>query len=270
MTRSFPAVLLLVSAVVFAAGFPISTFAGDPEPDDYRVLREIIILEFAEETPHEFGAVVPGVKTRMKTAEKVVAVTLDAGGLGGNGIDKEILRVLEEEKIPITLFASGEWLDQNTEKVKRLSANPQFEIANLGLEAKACLVAGKTPGGVPSTKSAEEVFAEIEKNARKIEAMTGVLPRFFRAGAAYYDDVAVRIARALGYEVVGTGIRVRRLPGAAEPGIVESMLSASAGSIATVPLSGSGAGTAQGLKQTISKLRVKGFQFVKLGDYPLE
>lgn len=267
--RTAAVIFILVIAMMSLSTAPV-VFADPAEPDDYKVLKEIIVLEFSRETPHEWGTVVTGVKTRMKTEEKVVAVTLEAGEQGEKRIDDGFLKVLEDEKIPATLFVSGPWLDQNPDKVKQLAANPQFEIANLGFEAKSCSVDGRSPNGSPATKSAEEVFTEIEKNARKIESLTGVLPRFFRAGAAYYDDVAVRIARALGYEVVGSGVVVEKTSRAVTQGIVDGMLKAPAGSIAAISLSRPGEGAAQGLKQAISKLRAKGFRFVKLGDYPLE
>jgi peptidoglycan/xylan/chitin deacetylase (PgdA/CDA1 family) len=255
-----------LSLLVFPAFVPA---APDPEPDDYKVLKEIITLEFSKETPHERGAVVPGVKTRMNTDAKVVAVTLD---VDGKDINTDLLKFFEQEKIPVTLFMSGGGLDRNAELVKRIAVNPQFEIANLGLEAKSCSVDGQSPDGKPATRSAEEVFTEIEKNARKIEDATGILPRFFRAGNAYYDDVSVRIARALGYEVIGSTVSVEPKPGKLAQSIAEAMLKASSGSIATISVTNPAMGVAEaeGLKQAFSKLRTKGFQFVKLGDYPLE
>jgi len=249
---------------------PFQTCAAEPESDDYKVLKEIIVLEFSKEAPHEWGAVVPGVRTRLKTEDKVVAVTLEGAGQDGVRVDEELLDLLAKENIPATVFVSGKWLDKNPAAARKLAQNPVFEIANLGLEAKSCSVNGESASGIPATKNAEEVFAEIEMNARKIESLTGMLPRFFRAGAAFYDDVAVRIARALGYEVVGSNITVEQTAGRASHNLNGFLLTASAGSIAAIPLESPAPGMAGNLKQAVSKLRAKGFQFVRLGDYPLE
>lgn len=258
---------LFVAFFVCSAVFPIAAVAEDVEADDYAILKEIIVLEFAKESPHEWGTAVSGVKTRMQTDEKVVALTLDASGRDELGANSEILILLQKENIPVTLFVSGEWIDKNPVIAKTLAQNPQFEIANLGLQAKSCSVTGKSPTGEQATQSVEEVFTEIEKNARKIESLTGMLPRFFRSGVMFYDDVAVRIARALGYEVVGSTVSAEK---SIERGIIDLMLTTSAGSILVIPLDGVQTNFAEGLRQAISKLRIKGFQFVKLGDYPLE
>jgi len=269
MTSLFNALarLIVVLSILFSG---LAYAADNVEPDDYQVLKEIILLEFSRETPHEWGAVVPGVKTKIKTDQNVIALTFDLKGQSGAGIDSEVLQVLEKEHIPATFFACGKWLDQNLELAKKISSNSRFTIANLGLEAKSCSVNGKSANGEPATKDAAEVFSEIERNARKIETLTGTLPQFFRAGTAYYDDVAVRIARALGYEVVGSNLPVQKSAGELKQAMFSILLQASAGTIASLPLENPGAGMASELARVISRLRAKGFQFVALSDYPLE
>mgnify|MGYP002260309271 CR=1 FL=1 len=46
----------------------------------------------------------------------------------------------------------------------------------------------------------EELVDEIDLNARALEELTGRRPRFYRSGTAYYDEVAVQVAAALGQQ----------------------------------------------------------------------
>ena len=239
---------------------------AEAEAEDYKVLKEIILLEFSGEKPHETGPLVPGVKTRIRSSDKVMAVTFNACGRTGGEFDSALLDLLEKESVPATFFVSGIWRKESgTGEADR--GDPLFEIANLGLEARSCLVAPGTGADAPATRNVEEVFAEIEKNARKIEAVTGALPHFFRSAPSHYDDIAVRIARALGYDVVGTGIRPENSTRGEFAG---ALLRAAAGSIATFSASDAGTRTSILLRETIPQLRAKGFRFVKLRDYPLE
>lgn len=267
MKRAGSHCLRMVVKMVCLGVFCAPLLASDPEPEDYKVLKNIIIHEFSGEKPHEWGPAVAGVKTRLKTPEKVLAVTVDASGAESGA---KLLEALLADNVPVTLFAGGAWLEKNRETAKKLSANPLFEIANLGLESKSCSVDGQSPEGVATTRNVEEVFTEIEKNARKIESVTGELPRFFRAGRAYYDDVAVRIAKALGYEVVGMSVPDGKTAGFVRQKVRDILYQASAGSIAAIALDAPESDAAQELRDTVSKLRGKGFQFVKLTDYPLE
>jgi len=257
----FPAFLLLLPEMPVKA-------APVPETEDYKVLQEIIALEFSDEKPREAGEIVSGVRTRINSSEKVMAVTFNVCGREGDFPDEAFLDFLEKEGIPATFFVSGFRIEKNPELVTRIASNPFFEIANLGLEEKSCTVNGdKVPEGKVPAKSVEEVFSEIEKNARQIEFLTGSLPRFFRSASFYYDDVAVGIARALGYEVVGsTGAS----DGAGPKEVCDFMLKGIPGSIASFPIARTNPQVSTMLGQTLRQLKSKGFRFVKLGDYPLE
>lgn len=237
------------------------------EPEDYKLLREIIHTEFAGQVPHEWGESVSGVKTRLKTGDKVVALGVDTCDLMGNGQDAKLIKFLAAEKIPATLFLCGEWVDKNGAVLKKLAANPLFEIANHGVSRKACSVNGKTANGVPGTNNVEEIFTEIERNARKIEAVTGMLPQYYHAGSGYYDEVAVRIVRALGYEALGSS---GSGPGRDRKKALEVLVNPAAGAIAIlggVSLQNSFVDNAI---EAVHKLRAEGYKFVKVSEYPLE
>jgi len=243
---------------------------GDPEPEDYQLLREIITTEFSGQAPHEWGESVSGVKTRLKTEDKVVALGVDACDLMGKGQDAKLIKFLAAENIPATLFICGEWVDKNSAILKKLAANPLFEIANQGVSRKALSVSGKTANGVPGTGNVEELFTEIEQNARKIESVTGILPQYYHPGSGYYDEVAVRIVRALGYEALGSFSREPQGQAAEKKQVLDLLMNPVAGAITILGGVSLQSSFVDSTIEAVRKLRSKGYKFVKVSDYPLE
>ena len=94
-----------------------------------------------------------------------------------------------------------------------------FEIENHGLNHKPCSIDGESIYGIHGTSSVEEAFDEIEANARKIEALTGHRPRFYRSATAFIDEVCVSMAARLGISVVS----YQALSGDAVPFAPDSM-----------------------------------------------
>ena len=241
-----------------------------PEPEDYQLLREIISTEFSGQTPHVWGESVSGVKTRLKTEDKVVALGVNACDLMGKGQDAKLIKFLAAENIPATLFLCGEWVDKNSAILKKLAANPLFEIANQGLSRRACSVTGKAANGVPGTSNVEDLFSEIEQNARKIETVTGSLPQYYYAGSGYYDEVAVRIVRALGYEALGSSARGPQGQGLENKQVRDVLVNPVAGAIAILGGVSLQSSFVDSTIDAIRKLRSGGYKFVKVSDYPLE
>lgn len=258
--------------VIFCGSFSSepSVSLSDKESDDFEILKEIIITEFRDEVPHQWGENVSGVKTMLDTEDRVVAITLDACGSEGDGYDSELIDYLVAKNIPATLFLSGKWIDKNKKTFKALAKQPLFEIENHGLNHKPCSVTGKSAYGIEGTKNSEEVFYEMEKNARKIEEVTGRLPDLYRSGTAHYDEVAVRIAEALGYDVVGFNILGDKGASYTKEEVSKALLNAVPGSIAIFHMNHPEGDTAEGLMSAIPKLKRKGFQFVKLSEYSLK
>lgn len=239
--------------------------------------RAAIIAEFQSQEPREWGENVSGVKTMLDTDQPLIALTLDAcGGPRGSGFDCKLIDFLIVQKIPATLFINSRWIDANHELFMKLAANPLFEIENHGTAHRPCSVNGKSVYGISGFKNVGEVYDEIEHNALKIESMTGRKPQFFRSGTAYYDDVAVRLAQAMGYEAVN--FSVLGDGGATWPKekIKQALLSAVPGSIILAhmnqpePHGNISGATADGIIAAIPELQRQGFRFVKLGDVRLK
>jgi peptidoglycan/xylan/chitin deacetylase (PgdA/CDA1 family) len=233
--------------------------------------KERIISTFTGNVPREWGEAVRGVKTKLNTDHKVMALTFDAcGGPNGNGYDAKLIDYLRSEKIPATLFISGKWIDANRDLFQELAKDPLFEIQNHGLNHKPCSINGRSVYGIAGTKSVGEIFDEIEKNAIRIEALTGRKPRYYRPGAAYCDDLCVKIANALGYDVVNFSVLGDAGATYKKIQVKEALLNAPPCSIILMHMNHPEWETAEGLVETIPELRKRGFRFVKLLEFDLK
>ena len=269
----------IVFSLLFALGFSAcaktasdSYFSEQPSSSkkEYEIFRKNIAVEFENQTPKQWGDNVKGVKTKLFTNEKVIALTMDACGSPlGMGYDEKLINFLEQENIPATLFINARWINKNLSTLKKLSLNPLFEIANHGLEHKPASVNGKSIYGLSGTNSVEELVDEIELNARKIESITHKRPKYFRSGTAYYDEVAVSVANKLNHQVVGFSILGDAGATFSAKKVKEAFLKAKKGEIAIIHMNHPESQTAIGTIEAIKELKKEGFRFVRLSDYKL-
>ena len=233
--------------------------------------KERIISTFTGRVPKEWGERVRGVKTRLNTDQKVLALTFDAcGGPKGSGYDGKLIEYLESEKIPATLFISGRWMDANPEIFKTLSKNPLFEIENHGLNHKPCSAIGRSVYGIKGTGSVGEIYNEIEGNALKILNLTGRKPKYYRPGTVYCDEICVEIANALGVEVVNFSVRGDAGATYSKKQVKEALWNAPPSSIILMHMNHPAGETAEGVMAAIPELKKRGFKFAELSEYGLK
>ena len=269
----------IIFSLLFALGFSACAktasdnyFSEQPSSSkkEYEIFRKNIAVEFENQTPKQWGENVKGVKTKLFTNEKVIALTMDACGSPlGMGYDEKLINFLEQENIPATLFINARWINKNLSTLKKLSLNPLFEIANHGLEHKPASVNGKSIYGLNGTNSVEGLVDEIELNARKIESITHKRPKYFRSGTAYYDEVAVSVANKLNHQVVGFSILGDAGATFSAKKVKEAFLKAKKGEIAIIHMNHPESQTAIGTIEAIQELKKEGFRFVRLSDYKL-
>ena len=269
----------IIFSLLFALGFSAcaktasdSYFSEQPSSSkkEYEIFRKNIAVEFENQTPKQWGENVKGVKTKLFTNEKVIALTMDACGSPlGMGYDEKLINFLEQENIPATLFINARWINKNLSTLKKLSLNPLFEIANHGLEHKPASVNGKSIYGLNGTNSVEGLVDEIELNARKIESITHKRPKYFRSGTAYYDEVAVSVANKLNHQVVGFSILGDAGATFSAKKVKEAFLKAKKGEIVIIHMNHPESQTAIGTIEAIKELKKEGFRFVRLSDYKL-
>ena len=228
-------------------------------------------LDSFKRQPVEWGEHVSGVKTRIKTDEKKFALTFDAcGGDHGNGYDEKLIEFLKKEQIPATLFVNERWIIANEELFLELDSHPLFQIENHGTTHSPLSVNGGEAWGIPATESLEEVHDEIMNNHETVRALTGKEMTLFRSGTAFYDEVAVEFANALGYEVVNFDILGDAGATYSSEQVKTALLEAKPGSIALLHMNQPRSGTAEGVKQAVPLLQEQGFEFILLENQSLE
>jgi len=257
--------------VIFILVMTGSQSLSSDVPYELESLKQQVSARFGVRKPIYWGENVPGVRTRLATDEKVVALTLDAcGSASGKGVDARLMEFLAREQIPATLFINARWIDANPELFRQLAANPLFEIANHGLRHKPASINGRSVYGISGTKDTNDLVEEIELNARKIEAISGTRPKLYRSGTAYYDEVAVEISRFLKHDVAGYSVLGDAGATYSAAQVKAALLKSTSGDIILCHMNHPESGTAAGIMAAVPELKIRGFSFVRMSDYPLK
>ena len=208
----------------------------------------------------------PGLVRR--TGSDSVALSLDAcGGKHGSRVDHELLRFLRSERIPAVVFLNKRWVEANPTAFSQLADEPAlFEIGNHGTRHVPLSVTGRSQYGIAGTRNAGEVYDEIMENHTFLTRELGTSPRYFRTGTAWYDDVAVKIVRALGEVPVGFDINGDAGATFTASQVAESVQEATAGSIILAHCNQPRGDTYAGLRRALPKLRASGLQFATLSE----
>ncbi|MFD5180902.1 polysaccharide deacetylase family protein [Nocardia sp. NPDC058379] len=239
---------------------PISTVAAPPA-----VSPAAVAARYAGARPHGWGVDLPGITSGFPAAGKQLALTFDAcGGPGNSEIDQALIDLLVAERVPATLFLNKRWVDADPGRVQRLAANPLFELASHGVAHKPLSVTGRAAYNIAGTASAEEAVHEVWANHERLLALTGRAPRFFRAGTAHYDDVAVAIVTELGETPLGFTVNADFGATASAAQVQRAMSAAAPGGIVLAHMHRPKSGTAAGMAAAIPALRASGFTFVHL------
>lgn len=264
-------ILATFSALIAMTATGASASNASGNPAKHLSPKEAIVTRYGTTIPREWGEKVSGVKTRLKTGEKIVALTLDAcGSSKGMGYDARLIEFLRQEKVPATLFINARWIATNRSMFDSLAADPLFEIANHGLKHSPASVNGRSAYGISGTKNVAELVDEIELNALKIMELTGKKPRFYRSGTAYYDEIAVKVAEALGEQVAGFSLLGDAGATFARGQVKQALLSADPGAVIILHMNHPESGTADGVMDAIPALKKKGYRFVRLSDMEME
>ncbi|WP_433681151.1 polysaccharide deacetylase family protein [Nocardia sp. CA-119907] len=215
--------------------------------------------------PQQWGMEMDGITSTFAATGKQMAVTFDAcGGPGNNDIDEVLLNLLISQQIPATLFLNKRWIDANPGRAAQLAANPLFELANHGVAHKPLSVTGRAAYDIAGTGSPQEAVDEVWANHERLTTLLGKPPRFFRAGTAHYDDVAVSIVNELGERPVGFSINADYGATASAAQVQNAMKAAQPGAISLAHMHRPNSGTAAGMTAALPALRAAGFTFVHL------
>ena len=198
--------------------------------------------------------------TRLPTDDKTVALTFDGceDKLKPAYLDQRIVDVLDREKLPFTIFATGLFVERNRVDLERLNASGLVEIENHSMTHPQHL----------ERLTGDQAASEVMKADAIIEAVTGRRPKFFRFPAGNYDSKTLAQVEALGHRVVHwrvpSGDPTKGLTAAH---LTDWVLSTTKpGDILIFHINGRAPVTADALPKIIKGLKDKGYRFVRLDE----
>ena len=213
-------------------------------------------------TPKQWGDKLAGVTSTLPNDKMpIVYLTFDACG---GAYDKAIINYLILNKIQATLFINSRWIDKHKNDFLELAANPLFSIQNHGTLHRPLSVNGKSIYHIKGTESIKGVYNEIMKNDGLIFELTGKKPIYFRSGTAYYDEVAIQIAKDLDYKIAGFDVLGDGGATFSKAQIIRQIKKVKNGSILIYHFNKPKSSTFEGIKEIVPILKNAGFHFGKL------
>lgn len=201
-----------------------------------------------------------GVIERLPTADKVVALTFDACEAKGAPafLDQTILKVLEAEKVPFTIFATGLFARRNAAELGRLAASPLVRVENHSLDHPQHM----------ERLDADAVRRQVADADEAIQTATGRKPRFFRFPAGNYDAATLGAVEATGHKVVHwTFASGDPAKGVTPEHLKDWVLSRTRpGSILIFHVNQRAPATGPALPAILAELRRKGYRFASLDE----
>jgi peptidoglycan/xylan/chitin deacetylase (PgdA/CDA1 family) len=195
----------------------------------------------------------------VQTSEPAVAITFDACATKthGYGFDRALFDLIRSEKLPVTIFVSGRWVEMHADAMQELVAEPLVEFGDHSYDHPHM-------SRLPEARIADEVA--------KTEAALG---RYGKKSVAFrppFGDWNRRVVHVVQdkqqlptvtWDVVSgdpsakttTEGMIRTVVGKARPG-----------SIVIFHINGRGRRTAEALPRILSGLRERGLRFVFLSE----
>lgn len=191
--------------------------------------------------------------TRIPTADRLIALTFDAGSDAGH--TQAILDLLAEEGITATFFLTGAWLERFPE-LGRAVAESGHELGN-----------HTTTHPHLTELTAEEIARELRTTEEAAAGLGRPLTPFFRPPYGEYDQRVSQTVNALGYRYLVMWTVDSwdwKLIPAAE--LTERVLSGAAPGAIILMHVGSQTNTPEALPGLIDGLRAQGYRFGTLSD----
>ena len=206
------------------------------------------------------NAVPADIITRLPTREKVVALSFDAcQAVERMQLDRAIVDLLVERRIPFTIFAGGRFARDNAAGLRALAHLGFVDIENHSWSHRRDM----------RLLEDAQVETEIRRAEAMLEAVTGRHPTLFRFPGGNADERTAAIARGLGYRVV----HWRWAEGDPDPQLTADNLVAQtlartrAGDILIFHVNGRGVHTAEALPRILDGLAARGYRFVAIRDF---
>jgi len=193
---------------------------------------------------------------RVRTRAPVVALTFDACATmkQDNGFDRAIFDILKRERIPVTVFPTGRWVETHPAEARELAAQNWVEFGNHSYSHARMT-------RIPRRKAVEQI--------ERTEAIIGNLGRksvAFRPPFGAWNRAVVRLAArqqlpTVEWDVI-SGDAGGRIPASRTIAVV--LAQARPGSILIFHINGRAPHTKEALPDIIRGLRDKGLGFVSV------
>ncbi|MGE5612653.1 MAG: polysaccharide deacetylase family protein [Bacillota bacterium] len=237
--------------------------------------RAQAIAKYGSQRPREWGMTVTGTVLSLgakAVAENAIALTFDACGgptaySAGCGYDARLIDFLRSRRAKATLFLNHRWIRANPEIAAELAADPLFEIGNHGRLHRPLSVSGQMAYGEHGTRNVGEAYDEVAGNMATLMRLTGHEPRWFRAGTAHCDEVAVRMVGDMGQRVVNFTVNGDFGTTATVGQVVSQLATVKAGDIVISHMNRPEHDTAAGYRAGLDAVLSKGLRTVTLSEY---
>lgn len=187
----------------------------------------------------------------VDTQEKKVALTINCAW-NADDIDK-ILEVLEKNKVKLTFFMVGDWVEKYPEETKKIY-NAGHEIGNHSFSHPHV-----------NNLSQQENENEILKCSKLVEALTGQGTKLYRAPYGEYNDTVIKSARNVNHEAIQWSLDTLDYQGLEGSQMWDRLnTKIKAGSI--ILMHNGTEHTADSLEMLITNIRNKGYEVVKVSD----
>ncbi len=170
-----------------------------------------------------------------------------------------VIDELDREQVPATMFLAGKWMERYPDTVRRLAADPLFELgshsyAHLGF-TQHCDHLGRIPE--------DQMAADVQRSEDLLRSFTPRATRLFRFPGGCYDQAALAAVAPTGVTVVQYDVASGDAFGTNVAAIVRHVLDhARNGSIVVMHITGGNTAplTAEALPAIISGLRHEGMR----------
>lgn len=185
---------------------------------------------------------------------------LDAGKVASFD-NTAVIDELDQAQVAATIFLAGKWMERYPDTVRRLAADPLFELgshsyAHLGFTDR-CYHLGRLPQ--------DQMAADVEHSEALLHSFSPRATKLFRFPGGCYDDAALQAIAPTGVTVVQYDLPSGDAFGRSVSAIVHRVLDhAHNGAIVVMHITGGNTAplTAQALPQIVTGLRARGYTLV--------
>lgn len=179
--------------------------------------------------------------------------------------DKRIIDILNQTQTKATIFLTGQWIELYPNETKELAKNPLFEFGSHSYNDSSYHGYCYGLKQIPNTLQIEEI-GSAEKLLREY---VGIDNRLFRFPGGCYSEADVKLVNQANDTVVHWDVKGSDGFNNNKDQVVKNVVdNVQNGSIIILHMNGAPTSpkTAEALPEIISKLKAKGFEFVKVNE----